>query len=159
MQSSRFPRFSALIGSAAKNIQRLKNAYMGRYALSSAHTNCLCQLAAAQPAGLTQTELARREQMDRAQVCRVLRELDRRGFVVSVGPTSYKRHYRLTPAGAAAAEEINAIILRVQHYVSDEIPPEDLAVFYRTLEIIVRRLGAAVDRYAPHGGRAECPPG
>ena len=152
MQGSRFPRFSRLINSAAKNVQRLKSSYMGRYSLSAAHTNCLCRLAAAQPAGLTQTELAELEQMDRAQVCRVLRDLCRRGYAVAAGSTSYKRHYRLTPDGAAAAAQIEAIILRVQHYVSDGIPPRDLEIFYRTLETITARLGDAVDRYAPRGG-------
>lgn len=147
MEESRFSRFSGLINNTAKGIQRLKLAHMERFQLSAAHTNCLYRLALAQPHGLTQSELARREQMDRAQVCRVLRELMQKGYVQDVGETSYKRRYRLTESGQAVATEVEQMIRQIVSFVSADIPEQDLATFYRTLQTISTRLNLAQQRF------------
>ena len=46
-----------------------------------------------------------------------------------------------------AAGEINGIVLEINHFVSDEIPREDLILFYKTLETIARNLQRAVEHY------------
>ena len=148
MEESRFAQFSGLIASAGKSIQRLKAGKMKAYDLSGAHTACLCRLADAGPAGLTQGELARREGMDRSQISRVLAELRERGYVSAAGPEGrYKKRYALTPEGQGITAEIQAAILEINRFVSDGILPEDLAVFYRTLRTITENLVAAVERY------------
>ena len=151
MEDSRFARFNGLINNATKSIQRLKVMHMERFQLSAAHTNCLYRLAAAQPAGLTQGELAQREQMDRAQVCRVLRELQKNGYVQVTGVTCYKRRYRLTESGLAVAAEIENTVERITKFVVSDIPEADLAVFYRTLQTINTRLNQAAQRFAGPG--------
>ena len=45
------------------------------------------------------------------------------------------------------AGEINGIVLEINHFVSDEIPREDLILFYKTLETIARNLQRAVEHY------------
>ena len=60
MEDNRFELFCSLTGSAAKSIARLKAARMDEFHLTAAHTQCLCLLFESMPAGLTQTELARR---------------------------------------------------------------------------------------------------
>ena len=108
------------------------------------------------PAGLTQTELARRIGMDRAQVSRVLRALRERGYLPQSEASGYKHRYTLTEAGMAAARQVQAIVTQVHAYVSEGIPREDLLCFYRTFERIALRLESAVTLFgAPSSGTTE----
>lgn len=144
MEESRFALFSGLINSAAKSIQRMKAAGMKEYNLSAAHTDCLCRLAEAGEAGLTQGELIRLEGMDRAHISRVLGELCRRDYAApSEQGGQYRKRYVLTAAGQRVAGEIQDIILSVNRFVSRQIPQEDLDVFYRTLRTITQNLERA----------------
>ena len=115
---------------------------MERYGLSAAHTNCLCRLAEA-PEGLTQGELAELETMDKAQISRVLRELEEKGYAARSGEGAYKRRWRLTPLGVETTEEMERILLGLNEFVSREIPEEDLEVFYRTMRTIAENITGA----------------
>ena len=123
MEKSRFILFTGLINSVTKSIQGMKMIKMERYGLSAAHTNCLCRLAEA-PEGLTQGELAELETMDKAQISRVLRELEEKGY-------------------AAQSGEMERILLGLNEFVSREIPEEDLEVFYRTMRTIAENITGA----------------
>ena len=143
MEGSRFIQFVGLLNRASKSIQALKMMKMEHYQLSAAHTNCLCRLAEF-PEGLTQTHLAELENMDRAQVSRVLRELEEKNYAVRTDSGgAYKRQYVLTPRGVETVREMEEIILRLNHYVSGEISDADLAVFYRTFHTITKNLSSA----------------
>lgn len=144
LTTSRLALFAGLINRASKSIQRLKAAKMKRYDLSAAHTACLCRLAEAGEAGLTQSELAGLEGMNRAQVCRVLGELQSRGYALPAAQDGrYKKRYCLTGAGRTAAGEIDALILSINRFVSGCIPEGDIEVFYRTLTRIAENLERA----------------
>lgn len=144
MEESRFMLFSGLMNSAAKSIQRMKAEGMKEYRLSAAHTTCLCRLAEAGEAGLTQVELIQLEGMDRAHISRVLGELCRRNYAVPAEQGGqYRKHYVLTAAGQKVAQEIQDIILSINRFVSRQIPQEDLDVFYRTLRTITQNLEQA----------------
>ena len=141
MEKSRFIQFSSLVGCAMKSIQSIKMEKMTRYGLSAAHTNLLCRLAGSGDTGMTQGELAQAESMDKAQVSRVLRELEEKEYVCQIpGVGPYKRRYRMTPAGRAVTNEMEEIILSLNRFVSQDIPEADLAVFYRTLTTITENL-------------------
>lgn len=146
MDDNRFAMFMGLIGSVAKSIQRIKAARMEPYNLSAAHTDCLCSLAGAMPEGLTQTQLAQRLCMDRAQISRVLRDLRERAYVCA-DAAAYKSRYRLTEAGARLAEEASRVIREVNGFVSGDIPREDIDRFYSTFRIIAQNLADAVALY------------
>lgn len=119
-----------------------------KYALSGAHTTCLCRLVEAGEDGLTQTRLIQLEGMDRAQISRVLGDLQRRGYVVPAQQEGrYKKRYLLTPAGRAAADEIQSIILSINRFVSEQIPQTDIDIFYRTLTAIADNLDRAAAEY------------
>ena len=148
MESSRFEVFMGLLGSATKSIQRLKNARMDAFDLSAAHTDCLCALASATSAGLTQTQLAARLGMDRAQISRVLRDLRARAYVCAGGTPGYKSPYRLTEDGRHIAAQIGDIIDEVRRYVSGSIPGAEIESFYRTFGVIAERLSQAVSLYS-----------
>lgn len=151
MEESRYELFAGLMGRAAKAIQRIKFAKMKKYALSAAHTTCLCRLAEAGEEGLTQGQLTQMEGADRAHISRVLGDLRERGYVSPAGQEgSYRRRYRLTGTGQEIAGEIQSIILSVNRFVSDQIPQGDIEIFYRTLRTITQNLELAAGEC--HGG-------
>ena len=137
---NRFENFSILLNSAAKSIQKIKRIYMERYHLSAAHTNCLCRLKQAGTEGLTQKALMQQEQMDKAQVSRVVKELLGRDYIYAKGESSYRCSYVLTESGQQIADEIENIIGILMEGVSGMIPREDLEIFYRTLGLITENL-------------------
>lgn len=148
MESFGYNRFTGLTAAAGKAIQRIKAAKMARYGLSAAHTDCLCDLLAADGTGLTQSQLAEKEQVDRAQVSRILRQLVQRGYAAGDGRGgAYNRRYCLTDQGRAAAGEIEAAITEVNRFVSGRLAPETLSAFYETLEYIVDNLNEAAKTY------------
>lgn len=139
MEKSRFIVFTGLITGIMKSIQAMKMLKMERYGLSAAHTNCLCRLAE-HPEGLTQGELSDLEMMDKAQVSRVLRELEEKGYACRENGGAYKRRYLLTPLGVETTREMEEILLALNHFVSRDIPETDLEVFYRTLTVIAEQI-------------------
>ena len=147
MNDGRFELFMGLLGSATKSIQRIKNGRMDEFDLSAAHTDCLCCLASAAPSGLTQSQLAARLGMDRAQVSRVLRDLRECAYVCAAGASGYKTPYRLTETGRRIAAQIAEIIAEVRRFVSGNIPVADTEAFYRTFGVIAERLSQAVQLY------------
>lgn len=147
MEESRFELFDGLIASASKTLQRIKNDKMEKYGLGSTHTTCLCKLGKAGEQGVTQKELTEQEGIDRAQVSRVLRDLEQNELVEAVGSSTYKRRYCLTEKGQKITAEINSIILEINRYVSKEIPVEDIMIFYQVLQKINMNLKKAEDRF------------
>ena len=147
MKESRFELFDGLIASAGKTLQRIKTNKMEKYGLGSTHTTCLCKLGKAGAAGVTQKELTEQEGIDRAQVSRVLRDLEQASLVEAVGSSAYKRRYCLTEKGKTITDEINGIILEINRYVSKDIPAEEIAVFYRVLQEIDGNLKKAEEKF------------
>ena len=142
--------FVGLIGNASKSIQRIKAQKMKKYGLTSAHTNCICRLESAEPAGLTQMELVRQEGMDASQISRVLRELMAQGYVQISGEEGrYRRRYSLTERGMSIAREIRKIIVTINDFVSSSIPDEDIEVFYQTFREICASLNRAEEIFLP----------
>ena len=155
MKESRFELFDGLIASAGKTLQRIKTNKMEKYGLGSTHTTCLCKLGKAGEIGVTQKELTEQEGIDRAQVSRVLRDLEQNSLVEAVGSSAYKRRYCLTEKGKLITEEINGIILDINRYVSKDISTEDIAVFYRVMQEIDSNLKKAEDKFCLKTGKEE----
>lgn len=147
MKESRFELFDGLIASAGKTLQRIKTNKMEKYGLGSTHTTCLCKLGKAGAAGMTQKEMTEQEGIDRAQVSRVLRNLEERGLVQTLGESAYKKRYCLTEKGGAVTAEISEIILEINGYVSEKFSEEDIAVFYKILQKIDENLKKAEEKY------------
>ena len=152
MNESRFELFDGLIASAGKTLQRIKTNKMEKYGLGSTHTTCLCKLGKAGEVGVTQKELTEQEAIDRAQVSRVLRDLEQKELVEAVGSSAYKRRYCLTEKGRCITDEINGIILEINRYVSGEFSVEDLAIFYQVLRAIDSNLKKAEDKFCREAG-------
>ena len=155
MEESRFELFDGLIASAGKTLQRIKTNKMEKYGLGSTDTTCLCKLGTAGAEGVTQEEPTEQECIDRAQVSRILRDLEQEGLVEAMGSSAYKRRYCLTEKGQQITAEINDIILDINRYVSAEISDEDIAVFYRVMQVIDGNLKKAEDKFCRHGRNEE----
>ncbi len=141
MEQDRFDNFYYHASCALKSIQKLKNKAMIPIGLASAHTMCLRHLYAA-PDGLTRTRLVHLCDIDKAQVSRIINELCARGYVIETEDESinYKKRLKLTPMGREIAEEINALVLRINSYVSRDFTDEEIDVFYRVFDVICERL-------------------
>ena len=138
-----FEVFSALLSTTAKSLEHLKAKGMGEYGLSGMHTLCLQKLYEA-PEGLTRTELSRRCGVDRAQITRVIGELLAKGVVFEVGGSSnYRKKCVLTDEGRTTAAEIDALIKKINCFVSGSIEPARLKIFYETLYEICLNLQKA----------------
>ncbi len=155
MEENRFELFDGLIASAGKTLQRIKTDKMKKYGLGSTHTTCLCKLGKAGKWGMTQKELTKQENIDRAQVSRVLRDLEQSGLVEASGDSTYKRKYCLTEKGKRITEEMNEIILEINRYVSRDIPVEQIVLFYHILQEIDSNLKKAEDKFCRKAGKEE----
>ncbi len=149
MRGSSLMRFTVLVNSATKSIQRLENRKMERFGLGSTHTRCLYLLLRAGKKGLTQTELCTLENTDKAQISRVVRELTEKGYAAAVpseeGTAKYRRRYQLTVRGREVATEINQMIDEVVQFVREPISEEETEQFIRIMRVICDRLKMAVD--------------
>jgi MarR family transcriptional regulator for hemolysin len=141
MEQDRFDNFYYHASCALKSIQKLKNKAMIPIGLASAHTMCLRHLYAA-PDGLTRTRLVHLCDIDKSQVSRIINELCARGYVIETEDESinYKKRLKLTPMGKEIAEEINALVLKINSYVSRDFTDEEIDVFYRVFDVICERL-------------------
>lgn len=135
-----FEAFSGMLGTAVKNLEKLKSRGMEEYGLSGTHTLCLRQLFDS-PDGLTRTQLSHKLGVDRAQITRVIGELLTKGFVAETeGASNYRKRCYLTHKGKEITAEINGTVRRINDFVSGDIPEERLAIFYQTLGEICNNL-------------------
>ncbi len=138
-----FEAFHSSISNAMKSLEKIKARGMDEYGLSGTYTLCLRQLYE-RPNGMTRTELAQRCCVDRAQITRVIGELLAKDLVLEVGSGSnYRKRCVLTEKGREMTAEINDLVDRILTFVSGEIPPERLTIFYETLNEICEKLRQA----------------
>lgn len=144
MEQDRFDRFNHLTSCAIKSIQKLKVMGMLPFGLTGAHTMCLRHLYNF-PEGVTRTKLVRLCDIDKAQVSRIINDLCAKGYVIETenDNINYRKRLKLTPLGKDTTEEINRKVLRVNEFVSSDIPEEQLSVFYETFDTICQNLKAA----------------
>ena len=91
---------------------------------------------AAHPDGLTASDLCKLCQEDKAGISRTLTDLEKNGYLNYI-PSSETKKYRakaiLTDLGIQCAEKVNLLIAEAVDKASQNITPEDRAIFYRTL--------------------------
>ncbi len=142
MENERFERFSVLIGSIYKDLQRIKTSETQKMGLKSVHVMWL-YLLKKHPQGLSASELAKRSNTDRSLVSREIGELIKTGMLTSPvidGKRCYNRKIRLTDAGCKVAEHIEKISLQVQHFIDRGIEQADLENLYKTLNTLSKNL-------------------
>ncbi len=134
MYSDHLQPFYVTLADILKSVKKIKSQYMRRYDLRSSHVMVL-YLLGRHPEGLTPTEIAEANAVDKALISRVTAELEERGLLsASVVPGGrYRTRIYPTPQGLEIANAIASAATDIQRQVSTDIPPEDLEVFYRTL--------------------------
>ena len=116
---------------------------MEAFDLGPAHTVCL-NILYEQPEGTTKTNLAQLCGVDKAQISRVVSELQEKELVVaSPRQKGYKQKIALTDKGHEVAQEITGIIIDINEYVSQSIPQEQIDLFYTTFGTICNNLKKA----------------
>ena len=144
LEQDRFDQFNHLTACATKSIQKLKVMGMLPFGLTGAHTLCLRHIYKF-PEGVTRTKLVDLCDIDKAQVSRIINDLCAKGYVIETenDNINYRKRLKLTPLGKDTTEEINRKVLRVNEFVSADIPEDKLEIFYETLNMICENLKSA----------------
>ena len=143
LNKDRYDTFNSLITCAQKSIQKIKNKGMLPYGLASTHTICMRRLFES-PTGITRAQLAKLCMIDKAQISRIVSELEEKGYVMEADTNhNYRSKLILTESGIKTAAEINEIVLRINNFVSGNIPEENINIFYDTLQQICDNLKKA----------------
>ncbi len=135
MESIRFEKFTLLINSIYKSVNKIKIDFAPSFGVKSVHILWVYKLLQS-PDGLTATELAARSMVNRSLVSREIEKLKKAGYIASLtnGDKRYKEKYVLTNEGRTIAEKICGEVLNVQNKVNAGINEGELKVFYSTLE-------------------------
>ena len=148
MNSSRFMQFAALLNSAQGSINRMKRQNMEAFDLGPAHTMCL-NLLYQYPDGITKARLAELCEVDKAQISRVVSELQKKELIATPDlDKRYKHKLSLTSHGNEVSEQISRIILDINSFVSDSIPQEQIDTFYKTFNMICENLKKAEKNFS-----------
>ncbi len=154
MKEERFEEFSGLISGIYRDIQKLKAKWTEPLGMKSVHIFWV-YLLRNHPEGLSASELSRYSQTNRSLISRELKELIDLGYVTISQPLVRRRHGQklvLTQAGLRAAERISDISYGIQQRVSASISAEDLAVFYRTLQVLLKNFDRLAEEALPEAG-------
>ena len=133
-----FEEFAALISVVHGDIQKLKTRAAARLGLKPVHIFWL-YLLRMYPEGMSASELAAAGKHDRSLVSRELDWLLKENVVYTPDSGERRRYgwkLKLTEKGEELADAIAGIARDVQTTVSRTIPPEELAIFYRTLHTL-----------------------
>ncbi len=135
MESIRFEKFTLLINSIYKSVNKIKIDFAPSFGVKSVHILWVYKLLQS-PDGLTATELAAKSMVNRSLVSREIEKLKKAGYIASLtnGDKRYKEKYVLTDEGRTIAEKICGEVLNVQNKVNAGINEGELKVFYSTLE-------------------------
>lgn len=135
---NRFEKFVMLIDAAHKGIGRVKQRIVADTSVKSVHTMWLYKLLN-HPDGLTASELAAENNIDRSLISRELTTLAADGYI-TIGSQGKKRGYnsriRLTEKGRDVAEKIARIAFEAQQAIGEGVDERCLVVFYNALEKI-----------------------
>ena len=153
MDRERFEHFSCLISGIYRCMQKLKAKEVENLGLKNVHIFWVYLLRHT-PEGLTASELAQKSRITRALVSREITALTDKGYVSACEPAAspsgakrrYGWRYVLTGRGMKIADEISAVAMRVQSAVDAGLTGEELAVFYKALNILSENFEAIVGK-------------
>ena len=143
MRSERFSLFSYKISSIYKCIKALEADAAVRLGVKGVHLFWIYSLVD-HPEGLSASEIAKKNGINRSLVSREIQKLSRENMVY-FAPADSGAHYNarilLTEKGKAAANEIYRIGMRVQEATGEGLSEAELSGFYESLDRIADNLG------------------
>ncbi len=139
----RYDLFTGTITALYQIVQKIRAHEMERFGLQTGHSSCLYHLLR-NPDGLTQKELVRLCEMDKAAVSRYVARLKERRLVREDGSPDKKYNLRivLTEEGKQAAEEIQSRIRQAVVSCSADMSAPERDWFYKKMQQIADNLSA-----------------
>lgn len=143
----RFERFTNLISSAYRQIQRLERDEMEKLGYKGAYAQYLVAMYKFKN-GITASELCDMCDKDKAAVSRIINEMEQHGLLTksSNKEHSYRAKITLTERGVEVAKKVYDLAVSAVAAVNEEISHEDRNKMYNSLELLVLRLEELVER-------------
>lgn len=137
----RYILFTKNIEEAYKLLQKIKADHMSSLGFRSTDTTLICVLGLHED-GLTATELAAECGVDKAVISRAVKMLAEAGAVkyAEDGKKNYRSRLKLSERGKELFSSLSVIAEEAVAAANSAIPPEDLKLFYRTLDTLNRNL-------------------
>ncbi len=137
----RFDRFTALISSGHRSVQKIQRDEMEKYGLKGAFAQYLLAMARF-PDGISATELCEVCDRDKAAVSRIFAELESKALICRADPgeSQYRARMALTPAGKEAAEYVKRRATVAVELAGQGLSEEDRQIFYASLDRIAANL-------------------
>ena len=136
MEQERFMRFVHLIDGIHKHVQKLRVEYAAELGVKGVHVFWVHELLS-HPEGLSATELAASNHVDRSLISREISALESKGLIKAMKPEgrrNYNSKLTLTDSGIEVAKKIKDFAMKCQTACGDGVCTEDLEIFYNTLE-------------------------
>lgn len=133
MDTIRFLVFSQSLNRIVKDIKRLEKNYMSEHGLRSVHMGCLLCIKHSEK-GMTITQLAKANKIDKALISRVVKELIGDGFLTTKSADkTYNKKYVLTEKSENITSQIETIITNHMARARAGVSEDDLNTFYEVL--------------------------
>ncbi len=136
MEQERFTRFVHLIDGIHKSIQKIRVEYAAEFGIKGVHVFWMHELLT-HPEGLSATELAASNHVDRSLISREISALEAKGLICASkqdGKRNYNSKLTLTESGVEVASKIKELAMNIQLLGGQDISENDLEIFYNTLE-------------------------
>lgn len=138
----RFEKFSFVISSIYRNIQKIESDEMIKYGLKGAYAQYLAAMLH-YPEGITAAKLCSVCCKDKAAVSRIINEMEHKGLIERKcgKDNSYRACLLLTNDGKKAAEYVKAKAkVAVERAGNALFSPSERSYFYESLELIANNL-------------------
>lgn len=146
---NRFSKFTLLISSINRCINKIKSEEMSEFDLKSYHVSCLYYLYKNQSTGLTASELCTLCEDDKGTISRSINYLMDCGYIIcdDTSKKKYRAKLHLTESGKSIAYRIDQIADNIVDRASEGLSEEDRLVLYKSLEYISNNLVFICDNY------------
>lgn len=150
---SRYDRFSSLILSINKNIQKIKNYEMNSFGLKGKQVQCIYHLYN-DVEGISATQLALLCNEDKGAMSRTIKELEMGDYlyVEEKGGQKYRNPIKLTARGRELGKLISNRIDDIFSIGSDGIDEDERENFYSLLNIVSDNLQKICQKYGGKNG-------
>lgn len=142
----RFETFSLALFSISRYWSKIAGEEMKRYGLKGVHAFYLVTILR-RDGELTAANLCELCGRDKAEVSRGIAAMEQLSLLERIGGNSYRAKLKLTDAGLAAAQSIQATASSIVDYIGRDLTPEHRDGFYQSLALI----SANLEQYCKEG--------
>lgn len=138
---SKYETFSCVVSNLYHDIQRIERTEMEKYGLKGPHAQCLV-IMSRHPDGITAARLCEIAEKDKAAISRTVSELEAAGLITRGEQKGirYRAPLRLTPAGQAAAKNVNQLASQTVDLAGAGLTDDQRDTFYQVLGHIAQNL-------------------